>query len=955
MGKNDTLNQILYATDASVYRIVPDKVIFPKTEEALIEAVLTAKSNGTSITARTAGTSLAGQVVNKGIIADFSRYMTAIKGVDTKSSSVVVQPGVVRDELNNFLADYALFFGPNTSTSNRCMIGGMVGNNSSGTTSIKYGVTRDHVKKIRAVLSDGSVAEFESLTVPQWKAKCKLNSLEGAIYRGLDDLLSSPANCTIIRQAAPDQSIHRRNDGYSLESLLDFERFGGSHKTINLAKLLCGSEGTLALTSEISLNVLPVPPENIQMILAHFHSIPDCLRAVKEVMKHDLYLCEMIDKTILDCTKRNRMYAQHRQLLLDDPRGVLMLELRHQRQDELIDQVTRLLDTLQNNTAAYAMPVLDKKDAQRAFELRKAGLGLLGNMVGDRKAVACIEDTAVSLDDLDSYIQEFTSLMELHEQEAVYYAHAGAGELHLRPILNLKKSGAVEQFESLTRDVSKLVNKYNGSMSGEHGDGIVRGSLLPETLGADAFRLMRQVKNLFDPDGIFNPGKMVDSYPITENLRYKPDRKEPEIPSIQDFSDVEGIHRMAENCNGSGDCRKQAEMPGVMCPSYRATREEKDTTRARANILREVFTQASPDYSDERLWEALDLCVSCKACATECPSSVDVGAMKAEVMYQRMRQSGKKPPGSHLLNGVKHAQRFYRLNRVFNAFAKAGLLKPLNSFMGIHPKRSLPKLSTFNLKTYLKKIIKNQQPSRKSIYIFLDEFTLSTDAEIGKDSIDLLISLGYELKSIDHAPSGRGEISKGLLDLAKSYATQNLNLFTGKIDEHTPLVGIEPSAILTFRDEYRRLLGFDKLSDVQDKVLRNAFTIEEFLARENDAGNISADLFDEQRRDIKLHVHCHHKVIGDPHAVYKILSLPVNHKVKLIASSCCGMAGSFGYEKEHYDVSMKMGELSLFPKIRKTDRKTYIVANGTSCRHQILDGTERKALHPVSLLKNCLR
>ena len=638
----DDLMKALYATDASVYRRLPLAVAYPKSDKDIKFLIAFAKRHQTSLIPRTAGTSLAGQCVGEGIVVDVSKHFTKILDINEKARTVTVQPGVVRDELNNYLKPFGLFFGPNTSTSNRCMIGGMVGNNSSGTTSIQYGVTRDKVIKLKTILSDGSDATFTELSKNVFFEKTKQQTLEGHIYQNIYSELQSEDVQQRIAANFPKPEIHRRNTGYAVDELLKNEIFSSSVERFNMCKLLSGSEGTLAFTTEITLQLDPLPPTESIMVAAHFKSIETCLQSVAMTMKHHLYTCEMMDKTILDCTKQNKTQAENRAFIIGDPEAILMCEVRATTFEAVQRQADSLVLTIQESGLSYATPMLIGNEIEKAVELRKAGLGLLGNMIGDKKSAACIEDTAVALPDLANYINEFTQLMKGHGQKAIYYAHAGAGELHLRPILNLKKSADVALFRQITTDVAHLVKKYQGSMSGEHGDGIVRAEFIPLMIGEENYDLLKRVKNLFDPQHIFNPGKIVDAYPMDENLRYQPDRTEPEIETLLDFSASLGILREAEKCNGSGDCRKLPEFGGTMCPSYRATRNEKDTTRGRANALREFLTNSEKanKFDHQELRDVFDLCLSCKACASECPSSVDVASLKAEFQYQYQKANG---------------------------------------------------------------------------------------------------------------------------------------------------------------------------------------------------------------------------------------------------------------------------------------------------------------------------
>ncbi|NRD19987.1 FAD-binding protein [Winogradskyella eckloniae] len=964
----DDLSRKLYATDASVYRKLPLAVALPKTKKDITLLINFAKQNNTSLIPRTAGTSLAGQCVGEGIVVDVSKYFTRILDVNEANKTVTVQPGVVRDELNNYLKPFGLFFGPNTSTSNRCMIGGMVGNNSSGTTSIQYGVTRDKVIRLKTILSDGSEVEFSDLTPEEFHQKTKLNTLEGHIYKTIFETLEPEAIQNQIKDNFPKPTIHRRNTGYAIDELIKSDVFStstsisgststsNSSSSFNMCKLLAGSEGTLAFTTEITLQLDDLPPSKNAMVALHFDSIERCMKSVSHVMNHNLHACEMMDDSILNLTKHNKTQQQNRTFIEGNPVAILMCELSAHSSKLLELEIDAFLQTVSHLNLSYAQPVLRGADINKAFELRKAGLGLLGNIIGDKKAVACIEDTAVALEDLEDYISEFTALMTTFNQNAVYYAHAGAGELHLRPILDLKQKEDVQLFREITTAVAQLVKKYNGSMSGEHGDGIVRAEFIPMMIGASNYEILKQIKFAFDANNIFNPHKIVDAYPMDENLRYEPNREEPQIETLLDFSSSEGILREAEKCNGSGDCRKLPEFGGTMCPSYRATKDEKDTTRARANALREFLTNSEKPnkFNHDALKDVFDLCLSCKACSSECPSSVNVAALKAEFQYQYQRA-----------NGVPFRTKLFAYNNKINAFASR--IPKLTNFMfsngftssiiksvgGIAKERSLPLISNKSLgeefQLVKNKIVKENYV--KEVFLFNDEFTNHLDTEIGVDAIALLNRLNYKVSIISHAESGRAMLSKGLVAEAKKMANENILKFKDLITENTPLIGVEPSAILSFKDEYLKLAD-DK--DSAKSIAKNTFLIEEFIQQEIELGNIKPEQFTKESKTIKFHGHCHQKALANQKSSFDVLNLPENYKVTIIPSGCCGMAGSFGYEKEHYEVSMQIGEQTLFPAVRKASEDIVISANGTSCRHQIKDGTGRLAIHPISILKEAL-
>lgn len=949
----DNLHKSIYATDASVYRKIPLAVAYPKNEADIKILIDFATSNNISLIPRAAGTSLSGQCVGDGIIVDTSKHFTKILTFDERNKTITVQPGVIKDELNLFLKPYNLFFSPDTSTSNRCMIGGMVGNNSSGTTSIKYGVTRDKVLSLKILLSDGSEVIFNDVSKEEFHQKRKGNSLESKIYHTLYNELSNEEIQQEIKNEFPKVQIHRRNTGYAVDELIKSSVFSDSEEKFNLSKLLCGSEGTLAFTTEITLQLDVLPPKNNVLVAAHFNSIQESLEAVVIAMKHNLYMCELMDKTILDCTKNNREQTKNRFFIEGDPKAILMLELKSDSSEEVEKLANILITDLKQHNFGYVFPKLKGEDVNKAINLRKAGLGLLGNIVGDNKAVACIEDTAVELSDLPNYISEFTKMMERYGQNAVYYAHAGAGELHLRPILNLKKDTDTKLFREITTNVAKLVKKYKGTFSGEHGDGIVRAEFIPLMIGEKNYHLLKRIKTVFDPNTIFNQGKIVDAFPMDKNLRYEINRKEPEIETIQDFSDSLGILRVAEKCNGSGDCRKPVSAGGTMCPSYRATKNEKDTTRARANALREFLTNSNQinKFNHIELKTVFDLCLSCKACAGECPSNVDIAALKAEFLYQYQKEN-KPSLRTHLFaNNV-----FYnKLGSIFPLLTNVALNNSVTKkIIGIATKRSIPKINRSTLKKWYKRNVKklhNNEFKNGLVYLFCDEFTNFYDSSIGIDTIELFTKLGYKIVIINHEESGRSFISKGFLDKAKVVIDKNIELFKELISDKTPLIGIEPSAILGFRDEYLRLAD-DK--NAAKEISKNAFTIEEFIKREFEKGNIQSASFTNLEKEIKIHVHCHQKSLSNSEATFAMLNIPENYKPIIMNTGCCGMAGSFGYEKEHYTISMQVGEDTLFPKIKNTKETVEIAASGTSCRHQIFDGTKRKSKHPVSILREAL-
>lgn len=954
----DSMTLAMYATDASVYRELPLAVAYPKNETDIKKLIEFALKEKTSLIPRTAGTSLAGQCVGSGIVVDVSRHMNRILEVNQKEKWVRVQPGVIRDELNAFLKPYGLFFGPNTSTANRAMIGGMVGNNSCGSYSIVYGTTRDHVLELKTLLSDGSEAVFKQLSAAEFEDKCRGGKLENKLYRHIKEELSNPDVQNEIRREFPKPDIHRRNTGYAVDVLLETAPFTPGKSDFNFCKLLAGSEGTLAITTEIKLNCVPLPPKEQLLVCAHFNNVDESLRSVLVARKYKPRAIELMDKIVLDCTKENIEQQKNRFFVQGDPGAILIAEFGADSKEEIERASSEMINELKSVNLGFHFPKIYPPDTNRVWKLREAGLGSLSNVKGDRKPVAVIEDTAVRVEELPEYIREFSSVMDGFGQKPVYYAHAGAGELHIRPLLNLKEKADVQQFKEIAAASARLVKKYGGSLSGEHGDGRVRAEFIPLVLGEKNYQLLRRIKQTWDPHNIFNPGKIVNAPPMNTSLRYDAGQQTPKFDTVLDFSDDGDVLRAAERCNGAGDCRKLAFSGGTMCPSYMATRDEMHTTRARANVLREFLTRSrKPNRFDHReIYDVMDLCLSCKGCKSECPSNVDMAALKAEFLHQYYK-SNRVPFRSKAIAGIGSLNRLGAVMPAMSNFLMAHSLTGawMKKILGVAPLRSLPRLYAFTLRGWFQKNKTTLQPSHplKKIYFFCDEFTNYNDVEIGMKAIRLLSKLNYEVILPRHAESGRASISKGLLLKAKHLAEKNVKALKDMVTRDAPLVGIEPSALLSFRDEYPRLVS-GSLKDAARRLQRSTFLIDEFLSAEMQTGNISQDIFSSESKKILLHGHCHQKALSNLEHTVRLLSLPLNYKVEVVPSGCCGMAGSFGYETEHYDISMKIGELVLFPAIRKADKETIIAAPGTSCRHQIFDGTGIHARHPAEILHDAL-
>lgn len=953
----DTVMRTLYATDASAYREMPLAVAIPLHKEDLRQLILFAGKHKLSLIPRTAGTSLAGQVVGAGIVVDLSRHFTQILELNNEEHWVRVQPGVIRDELNYFLKPHGLFFGPETSTANRAMIGGMVGNNSCGSNSIVYRSTREHLLEVTALLSDGSEAVFGALSLDDFHAKCEGDTLEAAIYKRTRQLLGNYDTQEEIRRQFPKKTVERRNTGYAVDLLIEMAPFHAGGHDFNFCSLIAGSEGTLAMITEIKLNVVSLPPRETGLLCVHFHSVDEALRANLVAVRHRISASELIDHYILDCTKQNIEQQKNRFFVQGEPGAILVIEFARETREEIKEEAARCEAEMKAQGLGYHFPLLFGADSKKIWNLRKAGLGLLSNLPGDEKAVPVIEDTAVDVNDLPAYIRDFNEILKKHGLYSVHYAHAGSGELHLRPIINLKTQEGNLLFRRIAEDIATLVKKYDGSLSGEHGDGRLRGEFIPQMVGPKNYELLREIKKTWDPGHIFNPNKIVDTPSMNSMLRYTPGQQTPPFKTVFRFHDQDVLQH-AEQCNGSGDCRKTHLSGGTMCPSYMATRNEKDSTRARANILREFLTHSTKAnrFDHKEIYEVMDLCLSCKGCKSECPSNVDVAKLKAEFLQHYYDEHGV-PLRSRLIAGFAKSSKLGSLvPGVYNFFMTNKVTSSLiKRTIGFARDRSMPTLQ----KTTLHKWFTRRTPppqkghSGRKVYLFCDEFTNYNDTHIGIKAVELLEKLGYTVEIPAHIESGRAHLSKGLLRQAQQIAQRNVSMLSPLISADTPLIGVEPSAILTFRDEYPDLVSDEQLPAAK-QLARHVLLIDEFIADEISKGHIQASQFTRNKKSIKLHGHCQQKAMSSVEHSVKILSLPENYSVEVIPSGCCGMAGSFGYEKEHYDLSMKVGELVLLPAVRAAAADQLIAAPGTSCRHQIKDGTGRKALHPVEILWEAL-
>ncbi len=954
----DLSSRMQYATDASAYKEMPIGVAVPQNIADLHKLIEFSSVNNIPLIPRAAGTSLAGQVVGNGLIVDISVHFGNILELNKDERWVRVQPAVILDELNQYLEPFSLFFGPETSTSNRCMMGGMVGNNSCGSHSLIYGSTRDHLISAKMLLSDGSEVEFKSLSSAEFDAKTTLQTLEGTVYRKLASILSSVENREEIESQFPDASLKRRNTGYALDLLAKSAPFSSTGKLLNVCDLIAGSEGTLGIITEIKLNLVSTPPKQKAVVCVHLATKEDAFKANLIALKYNPGAVEMMDSTILNLTKDNIEQRRNRFFVKGDPGSILIVEFARETKEEIEELASKMEDEMVQSGYGYHFPVIWGPDVKKVWSLRKAGLGVLSNMKGDAKPVSVIEDTAVAPALLPHYMADFSKIMEKHQLDCVYHAHIGTGELHLRPILNLKDPKDVELFRSVASEVAHLVKKYRGSLSGEHGDGRLRGEFIPIMVGEKCYGWMKEIKEVFDPRGIFNPNKIVNTPQMNTNLRYEPGKPDRHIETIFDFDDDGGILRSAEKCNGSGDCRKTVNAGGTMCPSYMASLNESSTTRARANILREFLTNSTKDnpFDHKEIYEVLDLCLSCKGCKSECPSSVDMAKLKAEFLQHYYDKHGI-PLRSRLVAYITKINALGSLAPSITNFVLTNryVSRLLMKSLGFHPERNLPTLYKTTLARWFKKNrVAKPLNTKGKVFLFCDEFSNFNDVGVGIKAVKLLQALGYEVAIPKHGESGRTYISKGLIRTAKRIANQNVMMLADIVTSETPLVGIEPSAILSFRDEYPSLVD-KELRNKAKQLAPNTLLFEEYIVREFDNGNISADDFTELEKETLLHGHCQQKSVASTEPTKKMLSIPKNYTVKEIPSGCCGMAGSFGYEKEHFELSMKVGELVLFPAVRKASAKTLITAPGTSCRHQIHDGTGRSAVHPIEVMFDALK
>ncbi len=936
----DEVARMLYRTDASIYEMEPIGLVIPRDEGDVVELVRWAVEQEVSMLPRGGGTSLAGQSVGNSVHVDFSKYMNQILELNAEQRWVRVQPGVVLDELNEFLKPHGLLFGPDVSTSSRANIGGMIGNNSCGARSIIYGKTIDHILGLKVVLSDGSLVDFEPVDRATYAEKSAQSDLEGQIYRQVRQVAVD--NADEIRARFP--GVMRRVSGYNLDEFLD------ENEGFDLSKIVVGSEGTLCTVVEAKLNLVPLPPHK-GLVAVHFGDLNESLEANIVALETEPASVELTDKLLLDLTGASIEHAPRRRFLQGDPQALLFVEYYADSQSELIGKMEALERRLTERGMGYAfVRALTAVEQANMWALRKAGLGLLMGMKGEAKPTSGVEDTCIPPDHLPEFVRRVQDAMARHGVDACYYGHCSVGVLHIRPILNLKKPEVIAILRALEEEMSDMALEYGGAMSAEHGDGLARSEWIPKMFGPRIAELFVETKRTFDPRGLMNPGKIVDAPRMDENLRYGEDYQTQQLETFFSFDGEGGFQEAVELCSGVGQCRKK--LVGTMCPSYMATLEEEHSTRGRANALRAALNgKMEGGLMGENVHQVMDLCLECKACKAECPSNVDMAKLKYEYLAHYHREHGY-PLRSYLFGYIAHAARWgSALAPVSNWIAGSGLSRWfLDRFIGIDRRRTLPRFVREPFSRWFKKRPSNARGAKGQVVLYNDTFAEYEEPQIAIAATVLLEKAGYEvILEESKVCCGRPMISKGFLTQARELAERNIEALLPYVERSVPIIGIEPSCILTLRDDYRDLVPGARSQQLADGV----FMLEEFLAARARAGDLSLE-FKPLARKVLLHGHCHQKALIGTAATCEVLGLPPQFEVEEVASGCCGMAGSFGYEKEHYEVSRQVGQQRLFDVINTQPLDVEVVAVGTSCRHQIADFTGRKARHWAEVLLEAL-
>ena len=945
--RDDPTHRVLYAADASLYELLPVAVAFPRDEQEVQRLLEICSAHEVPMTARAAGTSLSGQTVGPGLIVDMGRHMRSVLHVDREARWARVQPGVIRDDLNRQLKSTGLMFAPDTSTSNRCMIGGMIGNNSCGSHSLRYGTTRDHVLGMRCFTADGVVAQVGA-EGGTWEQIAAGGGTWGRALEQVGRLVQTHADTILHRW--PKEAVRRRNTGYALDLLARSSLTGRGDRPPQLTDLLCGSEGTLAWMSEATLRLTEIPRHRA-MVVAHFGTLAEAFEATVEAVRWSPLAVELLDRRILELARLNPEQERHRWFIEGDPGALLLIEVDALSPSELEEKVTDLRASLQAQGRGYAHTILQPPQEADAWALRKAGLGVLMGAPGDIKPVTIVEDTAVAVEDLPAYMDAFAEIMARHAVDCVYYAHASVGEIHLRPELDLKQEVDKVKAETIAAEVAELVARFQGALSGEHGDGRVRSPFLERVLGAEGVGLLEEVKRAFDPAGLLNPHVIVGSRPFREAWRYHDAYVHRDMATSLAFEDAGGLQRMVERCNGAGVCRRSAASGGTMCPSYMATLEERESTRGRANLLRRAL-QAGPEaiYESEELQQALDLCLSCKGCKSDCPASVDMARLKAEVTQGRMDRKGV-PLGARLVAELpRHASLLRRLpggvrfaNRLLGVAPVRRALERVVGFGG----RALPPFAPRSARSLLgdRPVVAGRHGR---VGLYLDELTDLYEPERFVEAALLLEAGGWEVVPLDPGPSGRTYLSKGFVRAAAEKIERCWAAFERALEggEVEAVVGLEPSALLTFRDE-----GLD-LGDSGTRARRRALAprvvlLEEFLVEVQDRGAWSG-MWQGGEVPVRVHGHCHQKAIVGMEPLLAALRWAQPQQVEALSTGCCGMAGSFGYE--HPELSHAIASLALLPALDAAAPDTVFIGAGISCRHQAEAWGSRPLVHPVTWL-----
>ena len=934
----DPFSRVLYSTDASIYQMEPVGVVIPRNVEDVLAVINVANENSVPVLPRAGGTSLAGQTVNHAIVTDFSKYLNQIMEVNQEEQWARVQPGIVLDDLNRQLLPYGLMYAPDPTTSSRACVGGGVGNNTCGAHSVIYGKTLDHIKEVDVILSDGTQAHFMPLEARELEAKLSGSGLESDIYRGVRRLAQE--NAAEIEARYPN--IMRRVSGYNLDEFLTDSPF-------NMTKMVVGSEGTLCVVTEVKINLVPRPTMTALSVV-HFPDIFGASEAVKDILDHEPSSIEIMDNNVLERSRSSTGLGSNMAFIEGTPGAILVVEFYGESEAELTDKCNKLKDDMARRGHGYAtVNMLDRASQASVWAVRKNGLGLLMSMHGDAKPLPFVEDTAVDPENMGAFVRQFDEIVRNHQTEAAYYGHASVGCLHIRPVVSLKNQDGVDKMMSIADEISDLVKAFGGSLSGEHGDGIVRGVWNEKMFGPEIYKLFQDLKGTFDPNGIMNPNKIIDCPPMDQNLRYGPDYGAPSLATKLDFSIDTDFAGAVEMCNGMGACRQHV---GTMCPSYVATRDEEHSTRGRANLLRAALSGKLPEgtMTSKRLWEAMDLCLECKGCKSECESGVDMAKLKYEFLDQYHRVNGT-PFRNRIFGHINRVSVWgSRMAPISNLLASNPIGKMMSQVvLGIHPKRNPPKFVRQTFAKWFKKRGARNAQATDTVILLNDTYMNHNYPEIGKAAVALLEAAGLKVVLSETVCCGRPMISKGMLDDATANAATNINQLYGYAEAGVPVIGCEPSCLLTFRDEYPQLVRDEKAR----RVAENTYMIDEFLIKLHEDGNLAMSMSKLEKK-VLFQAHCHQKAEMGTATSLAALRLAPGYQVELINAGCCGMAGSFGYEKEHYDLSMKIGEEALFPAIRAKDEDWEVAVMGVSCRQQVEDGTGRKPRHLVEVLADAL-